>query len=60
MIDYPLQPRQRFVALPSERNEQSYVVYDSLLEQSIGYPHSSLQPCMEMASHLNRLMPVFD
>ncbi|MEW9668868.1 hypothetical protein [Ammoniphilus sp. 3BR4] len=60
MIDYIVQPRQRFVAMPSEMNEQKYVVYDSLLEQSIGYSHTSLQPCMEMASHLNRLVPNFE
>lgn len=58
MIDYSPQPMQRFVVVPSE--EQNFIAYDCLLEQAIGSPFSSMQPCMEMVTHLNRITPNFE
>ncbi|WP_167577705.1 hypothetical protein [Ammoniphilus sp. YIM 78166] len=58
MIDYSLQPNQRFVVVPSA--EQHFIAYDCLLEQPIGSPFSSMQPCMEMVTHLNRIAPDFE
>ena len=58
MIDYTLQPNQRFVVIPSE--ERNYIAYDCLLEQPIGSPHASMQPCMEIVTHLNRLAPTLE
>ncbi|RXT04124.1 hypothetical protein [Ammoniphilus sp. CFH 90114] len=60
MIEYMPQPRQRFVALPTGNPESDFLVYDCLLEQSIGRPHASIQPCMEMVAHLNRLVPHYE
>lgn len=59
MLEELPQPRNRFVVVPSPDDAQEFFIYDSLLEQSIGSAHSSIQSGMEMVSHLNRMMPDF-
>jgi hypothetical protein len=51
----------RFVVIPaSEPNQNSgYIVYDTLLEQGIGQPHTSMMHGLEMAEHLNLMVPQF-
>ncbi|WP_170145278.1 hypothetical protein [Ammoniphilus oxalaticus] len=52
------QPRNRFVIMPDLKQSNTFIIYDSLLEQHIGRP-GSLQSGLEMASYLNRMTPQF-
>lgn len=50
--------RERFILLPLTSNHsKQFVVYDSLLEQSIGYPHSSKKSGQDMVNRLNQMAP---
>ena len=50
--------RERFILLPStSTHSKQFVVYDSLLEQSVGYPHPSKKSGQDMVTHLNQMAP---
>jgi hypothetical protein len=59
LIENTTQPRNRFFLAPSTENPTEFVVYDSLLEQTIGQPHQSVQTAFDMVYHLNRIVPEF-
>ena len=51
-------PRERFVIMPDLSQPNTFIIYDSLLEQQIGQP-GPIQSGLEMISYLNRMTPQF-
>jgi len=48
----------RFVIMPDVNQPNTFIIYDSLLEQQIGQP-GPIQAGLEMISYLNRITPQF-
>lgn len=48
--------RGRFVIMPDIQQPNTFIIYDSLLEQQIGQP-GPIQTGLDMINYLNRITP---